>query len=616
MLNNVPSGVQIAGVVLGAVVALAVVVLLFRKRLAIREWLRTRSPAVRAALIATGIVGLAATGAMGAATWNYTQHSNDFCTGCHVMNPAFQRFSTDENKHAELSCHDCHQQPISASVRQLYLWVAERPEEIGKHAKVPNQVCARCHITADTAKWQRVAATAGHRVHLESDSSDLKDLQCVTCHGVEVHRFKPVKETCGQSGCHDTAETGIVLGKMADQTMRHCTTCHGFTADVPALATRDSARGTLVPGMPQCLGCHEMRRVLGDFDPKLDPHGGKCGTCHNPHEQKTAAAAAKTCAECHSEWRKEPFHMGASHRDVAPKCTTCHLPHRAKVDASDCAGCHLSIRERGALRPPLPFDTTQALRRTGVTPPRPPDAFDALDEPADTPFVEQAGEIADTHSMEAPRPRAPPFAPADSFPHSRHAKLACLVCHQTGTGQGRLTFERPRGCLICHHQAPAPGKCATCHRPENYGAPKPATVTVTVPGRSPRPRPVDFVHSQHTSRSCTECHSTPVTLATSAEKALCKDCHTEHHGAGQTCATCHKVTDAKAGHVNLEVAHQRCDACHTVTSVAKLTPTRTFCGTCHVPKMVRHYEPRECTTCHFLTEPATYRAKLITRPPA
>ena len=127
----------------------------------------TRSRAVQAALAAFALVLVVGVGAMGAATWNYTQHSNDFCIGCHVMNPAFAKFSSGENKHAELSCHDCHQQPISASVRQLYLWVKERPQEIGEHAKVPNQVCANCHVTGDTVRWQRVAAPAGHRVHPE-----------------------------------------------------------------------------------------------------------------------------------------------------------------------------------------------------------------------------------------------------------------------------------------------------------------------------------------------------------------------------------------------------------------------------------------------------------------
>ena len=120
-----------------------------------------------------------------------------------------------------------------------------------------------------------------------------------------------------------------------------------------------------------------MQKVLADFDEAKDPHGGKCGTCHNPHVQKTAAAAVKSCttAGCHANWRDEPFHVGASHKQIAPQCLTCHVPHAAKVDASNCEGCHLSVRSRGRLRPPLPFDTTKALRRADATiAPEPPDA--------------------------------------------------------------------------------------------------------------------------------------------------------------------------------------------------------------------------------------------------
>ncbi|MEX2177136.1 MAG: hypothetical protein WD801_00405 [Gemmatimonadaceae bacterium] len=636
LLNTVPSWVQMGGVVVGAAVALIVLRFLYRRRVEIRAWLVSRTPAVRFALAAAGVALLIGTGIMGAATWNYTQHSNDFCIGCHVMNPAFQKFANLENKHAELSCHACHQQPLTASMRQLYLWVAERPQEIGEHAKVPDRVCASCHVTGDTATWQRIAATAGHRVHLESDSSALAELQCVSCHGVEVHRFQPVAATCGQSGCHEPEETGIVLGKMAGQTVRHCTSCHGFTADVPALATRDSARGTLVPGRAECLGCHEMRQVLADFNEDRDPHGGTCGMCHNPHVQKSTAEAAATCATsgCHSNWQDEAFHRGASHRNVGRQCVLCHAPHAAKVDASSCEACHLTVRSRSRLRPPLPFDTSSALRRptppSAAPPPAPaphalsppprhsvisgsargggpsPPPSDADD---DARFGHARGVGGGEESARAgPYLPAAPAALADTFPHARHTRLACLVCHQTGDGHGRLTFEPPRGCAICHHQAPTPARCATCHRTAEYVPPQPAVITVTVPGRSPATRPIDFLHARHETRSCMECHTTPVTLV--PPRTLCQDCHSEHHAVGRTCSACHAIADPRVAHTTLEVAHQRCDACHTPATIAGLTPVRAFCGTCHTAKATNHYDRQECSVCHFLTDPDAYRAKL------
>jgi nitrate/TMAO reductase-like tetraheme cytochrome c subunit len=634
LLNTVPQWVQIGGVVLGVVVAAVVIWFLYARRVAIRAWLTSRTSGVRLALAAIAVVLIAGVAAIGTVTWNYTQHSNDFCVGCHIMNPAFQKFGDTTNKHAQLSCHDCHQQSLYASARQVYLWVAERPEKIGPHARVPNKVCETCHVTRDTAAWQRVASTAGHRVHLESDSSALKNIQCVKCHGVELHRFASVNETCGQSGCHKPSETNIALGKMAEQTDLHCISCHAFTADVPLLATRDSARGTLVPGKPECLGCHKMQKVLADFDAAKDPHGGKCGTCHNPHLQKTAAAAANSCTTsgCHSNWRDTPFHVGAAHKQIASRCLTCHVPHAAKVDASDCEGCHRSVRSRGGLRPPLPFDTTKALRRAAATPTAGPHEATFADSrhSAMMTSITRGGPGAESDDdatlferdnvrpaaeyAASPLSRSPP-SEVDSFPHARHAKLACLVCHVTGTGAGLLTFKPPRGCAICHHQAPASSRCATCHEKNQYMAVKHTTMTVTVPGHDPRPRPVDFFHAVHTKRACLECHTTPVTLALSTPQAQCKDCHSDHHAAGRNCSACHTVADPKLAHQSLETAHQRCDACHTATTIAELTPTRSFCSTCHAAKAKGHYDQKECTVCHFLAEPGTYRSRLITTRP-
>ena len=209
-------------------------------------------------------------------------------------------------------------------------------------------------------------------------------------------------------------------------------------------------------------------------------------------------------------------------------------------------------------------------------------------------------------------PPAPKTAP-DSFPHSRHEKLACLVCHETGEGHGRLTFERPRGCAICHHQAPAQSRCASCHKPAEYSGPIAATAIVTVPGHAPRPRQVEFRHAIHADRVCRDCHTTPVTLAPDPAKAACKDCHENHHAAGRNCSSCHAPVQPMSSHESVQASHQRCDACHTAATIARLTPTRSFCAACHVEKAKDHFDNKECTTCHFLTEPSAYRPMLSTR---
>jgi hypothetical protein len=581
---NLPSWFQIAGAAIGAVVAVVAVVWLWRRRAQIVTWVRTRPQQTRVALAAgAGVVVIGAM-AFGGVSWNYMQHDNGFCTGCHVMGPAYQRFTISE--HRKLSCHDCHQQSIFASMRQMYLWVAERPAEIGPHSKVTNDVCMRCHVTGEKEVWQRIASTAGHRTHLESTNQKLKNVQCVTCHAVEVHHFAPLDKTCAQSGCHDM--NTIALGKMRDQTTLHCTTCHRFTAEVPVLATRDSAAGTLRPGERQCFSCHEMQQRVAamDFNPLRDPHGGTCGMCHNPHRQETAAAARATCASaaCHADWRKVPFHTGAAHKNIpaAGKCTTCHLPHQARVDASDCTGCHESIRQRSRLTPPLPFDTTRVQRRVSIAPERPQK-------------VKGDGFL-------------PPDVTAlpDTFSHTRHQKLPCITCH-VAARSSRLTFEPPRGCQLCHHGGPATNDCSRCHA---SGPPETRTVAVpvAVAEHAARERSVTFDHTRHSTRKCVACHTTPVTLVADPAVA-CRDCHENHHAAGRECRTCHGAAEPRAAHATLADMHVACDNCHAAGIVAQLTPNRTFCQTCHADKQA-HFADRQCTTCHFLASPEEFRVHL------
>jgi hypothetical protein len=601
---NLPQWFQIAGFIAGVLVAVAVLVVLWRRRAAIVLWLVSLPRGTKLGLAAgAGVVVLAAA-AGGAVSMHYVNHNNGFCTGCHVMNTPFQRFAG--SKHDSLECHNCHQQSMFASMRQLYLWVADRPTEIGKHAKVPTSVCSTCHVKGDAkATWQRIASTAGHRTHLQSDSSALKHVQCVTCHGLEVHRFIPVNATCAQAGCHVNIQ--IKLAKMRGQTDLHCVVCHRFTAEVPALAAYDSARGTLVPGMKQCLSCHEMQAVLAEFDPARDPHRGACGMCHNPHTQSGTAEVAQTCAsaKCHADWRSDPFHVGGSHKRVSQDCILCHEPHHAKVDPSDCAGCHAAVKRRRhgeGLTAPLPFDTTKALQRVSITRGAPGLHFQSR---GNGPFFD--------HPPPGGNPRGGEAAAADTFPHARHKKFACLTCHATQPGRGRLTFERPRGCQICHHQAPLSSNCASCHAGAALARPESVRVQVAVGGRAPRAHPVQFDHGRHHALACVACHTTPASLDPAPAVASCAACHEDHHAAGKQCATCHTggaTPEVEAAHAPPVDAHVACDVCHPAAIVTRLVPDRMLCLTCHAQQR-EHHAQQECTVCHLQSTPEAFRAHLL-----
>jgi len=607
------------GAALAVIVAVLLVRWLWPRRQVAFDWLRTRSTGIKLALIGAAAVAVLLAAGMGYKSYEFVETDRRFCNGCHIfigsgqawIRPDSGNYSLVprlEGKHDSLSCHTCHPlKPMKEAVKLVFWMSGFRDKEIPPHAKVPRTVCEQCHVTGDAKKsWQAIAATAGHRTHLESDSSALKGkVECLTCHARTAHRFVPVSQTCGQSGCHEESTTHIVLGKMATQGEFHCVACHNFTAEVPLLATRDSAAGTLRPALRQCLGCHEMQKRLPDFNPARDPHNGSCGTCHNPHIQKTPEEARKTCttAGCHADWRKDPFHTGLNHRSVADNCIVCHTPHAARVDASDCVGCHNAVRARPngpRLNPPLPFDTLKALQSLAPTPaPERPSKVKGDAPPPDPDPPPQASLL-------------PPL-PSDSFNHDRHQKLACLTCHATATGHGRLTFEAPRGCQICHHQASKRDRCDACHSRDQLAATQTVQVSVTVPRHDPRSRTVGFSHERHDTLACTACHATAVSLAPADSALTCQGCHESHHQPGRSCATCHRTeatTEAiTKAHLRPVTAHTRCDACHTPARIAELTPSRSFCLACHAPE-VDHHAPAECTSCHFLTDPASYRPTL------
>ncbi len=612
---SVPQWIQIWGAILGVLVGGGLAFVLWRQRAAILRWVLTRSLALKWSLGigAIALISVAAIG--GAVSWDYMQHNNDFCTGCHVMGGAYERFKASE--HDTLSCHDCHQQSIFASTRQLYLWVLERPEDIGEHAKVPNVICETCHVTGEPEVWQHVASTAGHRTHLESDSTALSDIMCVTCHGLEVHRFVPVDSTCGQANCHITND--IVMGTMAQQTALHCATCHQFTRDVPLLATTDSARGTLRPALDQCFSCHEMQTMMTDFDPVAEPHSGGCGVCHNPHEQEQVSDAATTCAlaGCHDTWRARPFHVGTRHVNVGENCVLCHAPHSAVVDASDCEGCHAEIAERPdtprRLRERLqrlaPFDTASAISRPiGAAVPGWRHDGAPLGATRDSP----GRHIPLFFGAGPPLVSLDPLPP-DTFSHREHESLTCLTCHRTSEGHGGLTFAVPRGCDICHHQAPATSDCVACHAGTELATGLPARLTLLVADTARRERDVSFAHAEHESVACVKCHTEPVSLGALSPVTTCTDCHDDHHTAERACLSCHASTTMTTAHTPPVDAHVACDACHRVGTIERLVPDQAFCVTCHEPQRVDHYPERECTTCHMLVDPATFRHRLVRR---
>ena len=206
---------------------------------------------------------------------------------------------------------------------------------------------------------------------------------------------------------------------------------------------------------------------------------------------------------------------------------------------------------------------------------------------------------------------AAPAAPPDTFPHPRHKKLACLTCHLSKTG-ALLTFEPPRGCQICHHQAPTRSDCAQCHEPASIPDGVTVQVAIAAAGRPARTRPIAFAHQRHADLRYTDCHGRPVTLAPVDSAGTCRGCHDQHHEAGRDCAVCHRTATIAEAHSRPVHPHVACDACHATAAIAALSPTRSFCLACHDPA-VDHNAGKECSTCHLQADPEQYRARLLKR---
>lgn len=606
------------GAIIAAAIALVILRWAWRNRQGILRWLATRSATVKFGLVAAAFLAVVGVAGAGYGSYKFVETDKRFCNGCHIFIGSGQKWVVPdtgnytlvprlEGKHDSISCHTCHPlKPLKEGVKLIFWMSGVRDERIPPHARVPRATCERCHVRgAAKETWQAIAATAGHRTHLESDSSALKGkVECLTCHARTAHRFLPADTTCVQKGCHLTDETRIKLGKMQGQTDLHCIVCHQFTKPVAALASRDSAAGALRPALKQCLSCHDMKKLIPSFAPGADPHNGTCGMCHNPHAQKTVGETRKSCASegCHADYKKVPFHVGAQHRGKQEQCTLCHVPHAARVDASDCTGCHNAVRERShsRVKPPEPFDTLKALRQSMA----PVEQHPGLERPNKVKGDAPPGADPPTRDLSTR-----PALPSDTFSHTRHKKLACLTCHVTSSGK-KVTFEAPRGCQICHHQSPAQSDCRTCHAREELPASNSVTVRIAAAGKPSRERTVPFRHAAHSDLDCRACHAGVVSLPPVDSAATCTGCHADHHKSGRDCATCHRTTAITQAHALPARAHVACDACHATAKIATLVPTRSFCLACH-EHAVDHYGPRECTECHLQSHPQDYQPRLL-----
>lgn len=344
-----PQEAQWLALSVGALLFAAAAFLALRYRGAITGWLTTRSRPVTLALASMALAGLLGLGVLGWSGWQMTEHDNAFCTSCHLMHGPIARFY--RTRHRRVECHDCHKQSMFASMKELRLWVFERPERVPAHENsVPNEICLGCHTAGRVPEgWtagderlkgvRTIGSTVGHMVHLRSKQQP--GMACAQCHArPTTHVFRASNATCQQAGCHD--DITVKLGRMQGLDLQ-CTNCHDFMRPAGTIkAPFESRERTLLPVRAQCEACHQMRDRLKGQSFSADPHREQCGLCHNPHRQVDAKVAAVSCASggCHTRADTlSSFHLGLPPRALA-HCANCHNPHTWKARGKVCADCH------------------------------------------------------------------------------------------------------------------------------------------------------------------------------------------------------------------------------------------------------------------------------------
>jgi nitrate/TMAO reductase-like tetraheme cytochrome c subunit len=490
------------------------------------SFVRNLPRAVLGAVAVLILALLAAAAVYGYRVYDYVQHDNDFCLSCHLMVDPYERFA--QSDHRGLGCKACHQPTPAARAQMGLTQIIRNPSELEAHAEVPNERCEACHVKGNPSEWTIISQSAGHRVHLESNSPSLSGLQCVQCHSSSVHEFTTTDKTCGQSGCHENVT--IQLGKMSKLTL-HCAVCHDFTRPVAQSGGAADTIGALLrPQAQECLSCHAMR--LRMRMPEDDPHNGACAACHNPHPQTTPAEAVRSCANsgCHEAPEKiTPMHKGLSAGGLAD-CTTCHRAHEFRITTQQCAGCHVTVAEspdfqhtrhrsiecaachaadqqHGELRLAGPQDC-QSCHHTSQVAANCTSCHRPVEFQARAHMMSQRLTIATaTHTREL------------RFDHAAHENVACAQCHREPMTRSAAGVQ----CMSCHveHHKPA-ANCMACHTPPPAGVHN-RNVHVSCSGSSCH-KQLPVAGIPHTRQFCLSCHQTMV-----------------EHRAPRNCADCHKL---------------------------------------------------------------------------
>jgi len=317
--------------------------------------------------------------------------------------------------------------------------------------------------------------------------------------------------------------------------------------------------------------------------PDTDPHGGRCAWCHNPHEQSEPREAVNSCTSsgCHGAVDQlTGFHRGLR-PGVVEDCLYCHKAHTFTIEGAACVSCHQAILQDsvGVTRPKhsegvgpqdtVAFAPTHPVLALGIGTgmggwlqevqiQEGPRFLHSQHRTVECQNCHVSGEehgglavrtLSDCRACHHAAPNSdscdrchdsavapheafqqtvtmslsvgePDRSRTVTFPHSRHADLACGTCHTRGVRLIAVNVD----CGSCHEDHHRPeNDCTQCHNAAPTSAHPPSEAHVTCSGSG--------------------CHSTFPFETVPRTRQVCLACHQDRqdHRPGQRCAECHTL---------------------------------------------------------------------------
>jgi len=445
-----------------------------------------------------------------------------------------------------------------------------------------NDFCMSCHLMQEPFE---LFAESAHR-----------GLGCKACH-------KPTFAARSQMALTQILEAPDSLASHAEVPNEKCADCH-IEGDPERWESIRNSAG------------HRIH--FESEDPSLD--GLQCVECHSTglHE---FASVDRTCAQsgCHTESRIQLGGMS----DLTIHCAACHgfstpvepseprenLAAAIIPDEGACLSCHV-MRTLVDMPPDEPHERACGL----------------CHNPHEQTTPEQAVESCATGSCHTDAVEISPMhrgldagvIEECTSCHQAHdwslEAENCVACHQDmgrpAAGGGPVALLRQHEPTVVHGLAaePAPGAEVRVASLSPMGLSHPPLQ------QTPEAQASEFVHDDHTSVSCLNCHGTDDTHGELLVTTL-SDCRSCHHAApvSSNCAACHTSSPAGEYRLDRELAlsvtepvrrslpfvhenHQgiACAQCHTAGE--ELSAASVSCNACHEA----HHRPEgvRCASCH------------------